>query len=242
MKGKFLIAANWKMYEELPQGFDAADSPFRTRSAVDVIVFASFLDIVECIHAQLITGAQTGRPEPKAARTGDVSIARIKKKGCRYVLCGHSERRKEYGETDDFVAQQAIATLEAGMHPIVCVGETAEERGKSAQEKVIERQMRQLPSGVTIAYEPVWAISGGDPTKPAATTQDAQKMHAFIRTLLPDDQRDGTRILYGGSMNATNCEALLRCPDIDGGLVGGASLRPEEFRKIIEVAAGITNE
>lgn len=229
---RFLIAANWKMHSP-PAGFDAPDSPYRAESAVDVVIFPSFTDLHSCLQAQLIVGGQTGRPEPTGAFTGDVSIGQLKKLGCRYVMCGHSERRKNHGETDEFVAEQAIAALEAGLHPIVCVGETAEERKKGKQHDVVKKQLKDIPSGVTIAYEPVWAISGGDPTKPAASAQDAQEMHAFIRSLLPDKK---TRILYGGSMNGKNCEELLKCPDIDGGLVGGASLKPDEFKKIVETA------
>ncbi|NOS67181.1 MAG: triose-phosphate isomerase [Candidatus Peribacteraceae bacterium] len=232
---RFLIAANWKMHSP-PPGFDAADSPYKTESAVDVAVFPSFIDLSRCISAQLITGGQTGRPEPSGALTGDVSIAQLKTVGCRYVLCGHSERRKNHGETDDYVAQQAIAALEAGLHPIVCVGETADERKKGKQHDVVKKQLKDIPSGIIVAYEPVWAISGGDPSKPAASAQDAQDMHAFIRSLLPDK---AMRILYGGSMNGKNCEELLKCPDIDGGLVGGASLKPEEFKKIVEVAVAL---
>ena len=238
MDRKFLIAANWKMHSP-PAGFAAPDSPYRAESAVDVVVFPGFVDLSACINAQLIVGGQTGRPEPSGAFTGDVSIAQLKALGCRYVLCGHSERRKNHGETDDFALQQVVATLEAGMHPILCVGETADERKHGKQEHVVKRQLKDLPPGATVAYEPVWAISGGDPTTPAATAEDAQEMHAFIRSLLPEPEK--TRILYGGSMNGKNCQELLRCPDVDGGLVGGASLKPEEFGKIVEAARALSS-
>ena len=237
---RYLIAGNWKM-NPAPAGFDAPDSPYRAESAVDVIIFPMFLDLHACILAKLMTGGQTGRPEPSGALTGDVSIAALKQIGCRYVMCGHSERRKNHGESDEFVTEQAVAALEAGLHPIVCVGETAEERSHGKQHDVVKRQMKNLPTGITIAYEPVWAISGGDPTKPAATAKDAQEMHAFIRSLLPKDQRESTRILYGGSMNGKNCEELLQCEDIDGGLVGGASLKIEEFRKIVTIAEQLSS-
>lgn len=238
--GKFLIAANWKM-NPAPAGFDAPDSPYGSGSAVDVAVFPSFVDLHRCLGAALIVGGQTGRPELHGAFTGDVSVAQLKTLGCRYVLCGHSERRRHHAETDAFVTEQAVAALEAGIHPVVCVGETAEERKEGRQNDIVHRQMKDLPSGVTIAYEPVWAISGGDPTKPAATPKDAQEMHAFIRSLLPTDLRMNTRVIYGGSMNAANAEELLGQEDIDGGLVGGASLKPDEFRKIVEAAAGLTS-
>ncbi len=228
MDRKFLVAANWKM-NPAPTGFDAVDSPYRGESAVDVVVFPSFIDLQRCVGAKLITGGQCGRPEQSGAFTGDVSITQLKAMGCRYVLCGHSERRQHHGETDEFVREQAIAALEAGLHPIICVGETEEERKKGKQNDVVKRQMNDLPAGISIAYEPVWAIGTGK----TATPKDAQVMHAFIRSLLSEKE---TRILYGGSMNGKNCEELLGCPDIDGGLVGGASLKPEEFKRIVEVA------
>lgn len=237
MDRKFLIAANWKMNPP-PTGFDAPDSPYRAEGAVDVIVLPTFVDLHAAIAAKLLVGAQCGRPEPSGAFTGDVSITQLKTFGCRYVLCGHSERRREHGETDKMVAEQAIATLEAGMHPIVCIGETEEERRAKKERHVIEKQLKNITQLVTrnpqliIAYEPVWAIGTGK----TATPKDAQDMHSFIRSLLPKDQRNATRILYGGSMNAANAEELLKQPDVDGGLIGGASLKPEEFGRIVGIA------
>ena len=231
MDRKILIAANWKM-NPAPAGFDAKDSPYRPETAIDVVVLPTFLDLQTCIAARLTVGAQYGRPEHAGAFTGDVSITELKKIGCRYVLCGHSERRHHHGETDQMVMEQAVATLEAGLHPIICVGETADEREKKKEKSVVERQLKGIPEGVTIAYEPVWAIGTGK----TATPKDAQEMHAFIRSLLPKDQKETTRILYGGSMNAANAEELLKQNDIDGGLIGGASLKPQEFRSIVETA------
>lgn len=231
MRHKPLIAGNWKMNPP-PMGFDAPDSPYRAVSAVDVIVLPTFVDLSAVIAAKLIVGAQCGRPEPSGAFTGDIGIAQLKALGCRYILCGHSERRRYHGETDVMIAEQAIATLEADMHPIVCVGETEEERKAGKEKEVVTRQVKKLPGGITIAYEPVWAIGTGK----TATPKDAQEMHNFIRSLLPKDQRDATRILYGGSMNAANAEELLKQPDVDGGLIGGASLRPEEFGRIVGIA------
>lgn len=228
---RLLMAANWKMNPP-PAGFDALDSPYRSESCMDVIVLPTFVDLCICTKAKLIVGAQCGRPEASGAFTGDVSMTQLKILGCRYVLCGHSERRRYHGETDAFVAEQATAALEAGLHPIVCVGETAEERKDGKHKEIVKRQIKELPYGVTIAYEPVWAIGTGK----TSTPKDAQDMHAFIRSLLAKDQRDSTRILYGGSMNGKNCEELLKQEDIDGGLIGGASLHPEEFRTIVEAA------
>jgi triosephosphate isomerase len=243
MHEKLLVAANWKMHPA-PEGFDAGNSPYRPRGDVDVVVFPTFLDLYACIEADLATGGQCGRPEPTGAFTGDISVQMVKDAGCTFILCGHSDRRRFHGETDEFVAAQASAALEIGLIPIVCVGETAEERAAGKTEEVIRRQMHTLNIQHStfnippvLAYEPVWAISRGDPNKPAATTRDAEEMHALIRSLLPGELRDQIRIIYGGSMKAANAEELLKQPNIDGGLVGNASLNPEEFRTIVEAAA-----
>lgn len=231
---RFLIAGNWKM-NAAPAGFDAAHSPYRTQTAVDVGVFPTFVDLRRCVDAKLIVGAQCGRPEASGAFTGDVSMAMIATIGCRYVLCGHSERRRYHDESNAFVMEQTIAALEAKLHPIVCVGETAEEREKGKHRDVVTKQIKGLPSGITIAYEPVWAIGTGK----TATPKDAQDMHAWIREHLSKEDCMTTRILYGGSMNAANAEELLKQKDIDGGLIGGAALKPEEFRKIVEIAEAL---
>ncbi|MBI1813285.1 triose-phosphate isomerase [Candidatus Peregrinibacteria bacterium] len=247
-----LIAANWKMFPP-PEGWDAMDSPYRATNEVDVMVFSPFVYLKTCVAAGLRTGAQCGHPEPTGAHTGCVSMAMIASTGCEAVLCGHSERRRDQGETDEFVAAQAKAALTLGLFPIVCIGETASERSSGKAHEVIERQLRIIidhlgpspfanrKSQIAIAYEPVWAISGGDLTKPAAKASDAQEMHAFIRSLLPESVRDDMRILYGGSMKADNAKELLSQPDIDGGLVGGASLKPEEFRAIVKFAEQMAN-
>lgn len=221
-----------------PATGDRSGNPYHPHADIDVVVFPSFLDITACIHCGLITGAQCGDPENAGAKTGDISMAMIKAAGCRYVLCGHSERRKFHGETDEMVAAQAIAALEQGIHPIVCVGETLEEREAKKAEHVIDQQLKLLPlsSDIVIAYEPVWAIGTGK----TATPHQAQEMHAFIRSHLPKERRATTRILYGGSMKADNAEALLQEPDIDGGLIGGASLKPEEFAAIVNIAENVT--
>ena len=129
------------------------------------------------------------------------------------------------------------------MHPIVCIGETLEQKQAGKTAEVLQEMMAPLPleSDITIAYEPVWAISRGDPNTPAATPEDAQNMHALIRSLLPKDRRSVTRILYGGSMKPDNAEALLSQPDIDGGLVGGASLKPKAFQEIVDAAVVVTS-
>ncbi len=236
-----LIAANWKM-NPVPAGALEHDSPYQSHAAVDIWVFPTFLDIRSCIDAKIITGAQSGHWEKSGAHTGDVSMAMLAKLGCRSVLCGHSERRQDYGEANDVIIEQVIAALEENLHPILCIGETEKERSSGREKDIVKAQLSSCPfeKEVTIAYEPVWAISGGDPNKPAATTADAQQMHAFIRSLLPEGIREQTRILYGGSMKPENAEDLLSQPDIDGGLVGGASLDPEKFKQIVEIASKLT--
>jgi triosephosphate isomerase (TIM) len=229
-----LLAANWKMHPA-PAGFDKADSAYQPHPKIDVVVFPTFLDLQACVDAELMTGAQCGHAEKDGAHTGDVSMAMIAETGAAYVLCGHSERRAFHGETDAMVRAQATAAIKAGLQPIVCVGETEEERKAGKQEEVVSRQLTDMPSGIIVAYEPVWAIGTGKTASP----EDAQQMHAFIRGLLPHGAK--TRILYGGSMTAETCEALLGQPDIDGGLVGGASLKPKEFAAMVACAAQLTS-
>lgn len=229
-----LIAANWKM-NAAPSGAFDADSPYRGTSSVDAWVFASFLDVRACTEAKVIAGGQYGRTEPNGAFTGDVSMHLLKQAGCHAVLCGHSERRAHHGETDAMVAAQAIAALETGLHPVVCVGETLEERQAGHAKSVVKKQLHALPldSDLTIAYEPVWAIGTGVTASP----EEAQEMHSYIRSLLPAEKRESTRILYGGSLKPASAPELLKQPDIDGGLVGGASLEPKAFAELVAMAA-----
>jgi len=223
-----------------PDGAFEEDSPFRTQGTVDVYVFPTFLDLAKADDAGLIVGAQFGHPEACGTHTGDVSMKMLKDLQCHEVLCGHSERRANHGETNEDVAAQAIAALEVGLHPIVCIGETEEEREKGKEKKVIEEQLKPVPteSDIIIAYEPVWAIGTGK----TATPEQAQEMHAFIRSQLPEDRREETRILYGGSVKPDNAEDLLKQPDIDGALVGGASLKPEDFKQIVEAALVLSSD
>jgi triosephosphate isomerase len=236
---RLLLAANWKMNAAPKTALinahgDRSANPYHPHADIDVVVFPTFLDLRPCMEVGLIVGGQYGHAEKSGAYTGDVSMAMLKALGCRYVLCGHSERRATHGETDQIVAAQVVSALEQKIHPIVCIGETLEERDKGHAEAVVKRQLKGLPleSDLTIAYEPVWAIGTGK----TATPKQAQGMHAFIRSLLPDDRQEKTRIIYGGSLKADNAQELLSQPDIDGGLIGGASLKPEEFEKIVAIA------
>ncbi|MBI5156079.1 triose-phosphate isomerase [Candidatus Peregrinibacteria bacterium] len=227
-----LIAANWKMNPP-PAGWNEADSPYRPRTGLDVVVFPSFVDLDTCMKAGLTAGAQCGRSEEKGAFTGDVSMRMLKGPGCRYVLCGHSERRKFHRETDGDVAAQAAAAFALGITPVLCIGESAEERESGNAQKKVREQLQNISFPVVIAYEPVWAIGTGKSADP----KNAQEMHAFIRSLLASAEGKRTRILYGGSVNEKNAAGFLAEPDIDGFLVGGASLDPAAFRAIVEAAA-----
>lgn len=233
---RFLIAANWKMNPAPEHAFEEG-SPYLPHSGCDVVVFPNFLDLQSAIAAGVATGAQYGHPKEQGAHTGDISMQMLKTLGCSYVLCGHSERRSAHHESNAQVAEQVVAALEAGLHPIVCIGETAKERDAHEEKAIVEKQLTGIPleSAITIAYEPVWAIGTGN----TATPEQAEEMHAYIRSLLPSDRSEQTRILYGGSMNALNALSLLKKPNIDGGLIGGASLKPAEFAEIIASALQI---
>lgn len=228
------VAANWKMHRPPTGAFDPG-SPYHPQKHVDVAVFPSFLDLREAITERIAVGAQCGRPEVSGAFTGDISMAMLKELGCMYILCGHSERRSTHGETNEDVARQARSALEVGLTPLICIGETAAQREKGKHQTIVKAQLTALPLDATIliAYEPVWAIGTGV----SATARQAQEMHAFIRGLLPAERREVTRVLYGGSVTPENAQELLKQPDIDGALVGGASLKPDQFRAIVEIAA-----
>ncbi|MCK5020789.1 MAG: triose-phosphate isomerase [Candidatus Peribacteraceae bacterium] len=258
----FLIVANFKM-NPAPEGWCNAGSPYLPRNSVDVVVFPSLPDIEHSVRAKLNTGAQYGRAEDKGAFTGDISMNMINKLGCKYVICGHSERRQYHGETDEDVAAQVMSAIEHNLHPIICIGETVEERNAGQAKEVITRQLEaisklqapssKLPLGheleaewqahsFSIAYEPVWAIGTGE----TATPEMAQEMHAFIRekfcilfSLSEAEGHSAFCILYGGSMNPENAADLLSQPDINGGLIGGASLVPSSFSEIIEIAGNL---
>lgn len=189
-------------------------------------------------------GAQNCSTETSGAYTGEVSADMLKDTGCAYVIIGHSERRALYGETDDVVARKFLAVQKAGLIPILCVGETLQEREQGVTSDVIRRQLTAVMdlAGVeafgraVVAYEPVWAIGTGK----TATPEQAQEVHAFMRGLIAERDAtiaDSVQLLYGGSMKASNAAKLLGMPDVDGGLVGGASLQADEFTKIFEAAA-----
>ena len=191
--------------------------------------------------AAIDLGAQDVSAHDSGAFTGEVSAPMLHELGCRYVIVGHSERRQYHGETDALVADKAKAALASGITPIVCVGETLAEREAGHTEEVVRRQLAAVIhanghciSEIVVAYEPVWAIGTGKTASPG----EAQAVHAVLRAQLKAATEKSARvkILYGGSMNAANAASLLGQPDIDGGLVGGASLKAPDFLKIIAAA------
>ena len=187
-------------------------------------------------------GAQDVSAHEQGAYTGEVSAAMLRDFATRYAIVGHSERRQYHGETDDTVATKAQRALAAGITPIVCVGETLAERDAGRTEEVVKRQLAAVIhlnghciSEIVVAYEPVWAIGTGK----TATPEQAQAVHAVLRAQLKaaTEHADRVHILYGGSMNAANAAELLAQPDIDGGLIGGAALKPTDFLSIIRAGA-----
>lgn len=224
-----LLACNWKM-NPAPKGFDAPDSVYH---AENVIVFPAYTDIGGCVWLKIKTGAQFASTEPNGARTGDVSMQMIKDMGCEYVLCGHSERRKYHGETDEDVAAQAAAALKLGLTPIVCIGETDEEKSSGKMLEVLTKQIKHLPKdqNVIIAYEPVWAIGTGK----IPSTSDVAEAAAVIKKEYGSD----VKVLYGGSLDDKNCKELLSTEGIGGALIGGASLKPEKMAAIVAIAKAL---
>lgn len=239
-----LVAGNWKMHgsgsiitgllQRLVQGL--AEELDRTE--VVVCPPAPYLSLCQSLlrSTALQLGAQDVHAERAGAFTGEVAASMLVEFGVRYVIVGHSERRRDAGETDIQVARKCEAALRNGIRPVVCVGETLDERDAGNAETVVARQLSAIlqhcgteaMSQAVIAYEPVWAIGTGRTASPA----QAQSMHGFIRRLLLESSNDlaaGMRILYGGSVSAESAGDLFAQDDIDGGLVGGASLKPEEF-------------
>jgi triosephosphate isomerase len=252
MAPKKLIAGNWKMngslsanaalVQALRQGLDAGGA-----AACDVAlcVPAPYLPQLQALLAgsAIALGAQDISAHLQGAFTGEQSGAMLKDFGVRYAIVGHSERRQYHGESDDVVAAKAAAALANGITPIVCVGETLAEREAGRTEEVVKRQLAAVIhlnghciSEIVVAYEPVWAIGTGK----TATPEEAQAVHAVLRAQLhhaASEHAAGIKILYGGSMNAANAAALLAQADIDGGLIGGASLKAADFLQIIFAAA-----
>jgi triosephosphate isomerase len=186
----------------------------------------------------IAVGGQDLHPNDKGAHTGDVSGAQLADAGCTWALCGHSERRRDHGESDELVTRKAEAALRHGLQPMICLGETRDERHAGRTFEVLERQLRAAlsfhPKSFALAYEPVWAIGTGE----TATPETAEEAHSFLRHLLGalEEAAEDISILYGGSVTPDNAAGLSAQPDIDGFLVGGASLDPRNFLTIIRVS------
>lgn len=249
---KPLVAGNWKMHKTLTEAVElgrALKEQLGDNAACDVVVCPPFpyLQAVaqSLVGSSIALGAQDMHWEEEGAFTGAVAAAMILTSGGSYVILGHSERRQYFGESDESVNRKLITALRLGLAPIVCVGEHLEERQAGRVEEIVLGQVRGALAGlqaadvarVTLAYEPVWAIGTGE----TATAAQAQEVHALIRAALCRNYRDEValqlRILYGGSVKSENAAELFAQPDIDGGLIGGASLDAVSFTAIIRAAS-----
>ena len=229
-----LIAGNWKMFKGPREARAFADA-FDPPAGVDVVVCPAYPALAAVAETGLATYAQNVHWADDGAYTGEVSTPMLLELGVQGSIVGHSERRQHFGETDEGVARRTAAALEAGLGVIACVGETEEEREAGQTELVIRVQVEAVRQAVgtherlVVAYEPVWAIGTGK----TATPDQAQEAHAFVKSLL------AVPVLYGGSVKPENAEELLSQPDVDGALVGGASLDVDSFTAICQTAARI---
>ncbi len=247
-----LVVGNWKMNGSLPENqalldkVAAAAAGLSTAQTAVCVPFPYLAQAQSALAGSKATwGGQNVSQHPKGAFTGEVSAGMLREFGCRYVIVGHSERRQLFGEDDPTVALKAAAVLATGMTPIVCVGETLAERERGVTEEVVGRQLGTVADRLgsaglkasVLAYEPVWAIGTGK----TATPDQAQEVHAYLRGFLAlrDKSIAATMsILYGGSVKAANAAELFGIRDVDGGLIGGASLMAEEFIAICQAADG----
>ena len=250
----YLMAGNWKMNNTIPEAVvltqQLCNQYNRKWDDVDVVICPPSIDlksaytVLDFDKTKISLGAQNVHWEESGAFTGEVSIPMIKDAGCEYCIVGHSERREMFNETDTSVNRKVKALVAAGIAPIVCVGESLALRDSGEYLEFITAQVRAGLAGldeldmkqVVVAYEPIWAIGTGR----TATPEQAQEVCAAIRAVLAEmfgaETADATRVLYGGSMNVGNVESLLAQADIDGGLIGGASLKADSFRQLVEAA------
>lgn len=245
---KKLVAGNWKMHGSLAENAALLSALKPALAGIEAVVCVPFPYLAqaqaELTGSSIAWGAQNVSEQAKGAFTGEVSASMLLEFGCTYVIVGHSERRSLYGESDALVARKYVAAQAAGLTPILCVGESLAERESGVTEAVVSRQLDAVigAAGVAslakavIAYEPVWAIGTGKTASP----EQAQAVHAFIRgrvAALDASVADQLVIQYGGSVKAANAAELMAQPDIDGGLIGGASLVADEFVAICRAAA-----
>jgi triosephosphate isomerase len=247
-----LIAGNWKMFHGGASGVELAHAVVGVARAVpdvDVVIAPPFTVLAACAHecdgSPVTLAGQNMHARDTGAFTGEISAPMLKESGCAWVILGHSERRQLFGETDAVVAEKVASAIAAGLVPIACVGETLAEREAGKTLEVVERQVRAFldvfassPKAGAIAYEPVWAIGTGKNAGP----HEAEEVHAGLRSWLRDlgaDLAARTRILYGGSVKPDNAQALLECPNVDGALIGGASLDAAAFGAIASRAQSL---
>ena len=246
------IAGNWKMFKTIAEAKAFVEELRPLVEGVDTVdiglcvPYTALAATVEaCEGSRIVVCAQNMHQEPEGAYTGEVSAPMLNEIGVRGVVLGHSERRQYFGETDRALQEKVPAALAAGLEPILCVGESEEEREQGETERRLRHQVQEalekvdaadLPK-VVIAYEPIWAIGTGK----VATTEQAQEAIAFIRALVGDRSKESAaevRVQYGGSVKSENAAEILAQPDVDGALVGGASLDPKGFAEIVSAAAG----
>ncbi len=243
MKRRPLFVANWKMNKTMAetQGFLDAFAAFTLPESSDAAICAPFMDLTVLRgQDQVAVGAEDVYPAEKGAFTGEISAEMLKECNVKYVIVGHSERRQILGESDAFVAQKYHYCIDHDLVPILCVGETLEQRETGEAEAWCKGQLdavfagaESLPDEIVVAYEPIWAIGTGK----TATSEDAQQMIAALRVhlaaLIGEEKAAAARMLYGGSAKPSNIRELMAQPDIDGGLIGGASLEPDSFFALI---------
>jgi len=243
---KKIIAANWKMNlmrDEAISLFNGVKKGLSAHKETEIVVFPPSIYISDLIsnHPLIEVGAQNFYFEEKGAFTGEISPFQLKNIGCNYVLIGHSERRELFDESNELLSKKMRSALDANLKIIYCCGETLQEREEGSHLEKIQSQLEILKSltndelnAISIAYEPIWAIGTGL----TATLGQAEEMHAFIRRILIDsfskELASEISILYGGSCNENNANELFNCPNIDGGLIGGASLKVDSFLKIVD--------
>jgi triosephosphate isomerase len=244
-----LIAGNWKMFKTGPEAVETTDRLVKLLSTtidVDVMIappFTALALVSDMLKKTPISlGAQNLFWEAEGAYTGEISASMLVSAGCRYVIVGHSERRQYFGETDETVNKKIKAAVKNDLIPVMCIGESETERESKETFSVLDRQVQKGLKGfsademetLVIAYEPIWAIGTGK----TATADQAQEIHLFLRAMLGkkfgNKLAKSLRILYGGSVKPDNITDLMRMPDIDGALIGGASLEPETFSKIVQ--------
>jgi triosephosphate isomerase len=247
---KKIVAGNWKMNKNLQEGIELAKELNEALSAdkpnCDVVICTPFIHLAKVSeiidHETIGLGAENCADKQKGAYTGEVSAEMVKSTGAEYVILGHSERREYYNETPEILKEKVLLALENGLKVIFCIGESLEQREKNQQNEVVKAELegsvfnlsKEEFANIVIAYEPIWAIGTGK----TATSEQAEEIHAYIRSVIEEkygkETAENTSILYGGSCKASNAPELFAKPDIDGGLIGGASLKCADFKGIID--------